>query len=109
MDKTEMDCNWVILKNVAPTFFKFMANHQDKGRFCSKSSCLRGNDHFSSKGISHYLFLVLNSKGSWDRVFQRVIKVVNYPKQEELARRDSAVVRALASHQCGPDSASYVG
>ena len=38
MDRSETDCIWVILKNVGATFFKFMANHMDKGRFCSELS-----------------------------------------------------------------------
>ena len=45
---------WVILKNVGLTFFKFMANRLDKGRFCSVSSCSRCNDNFISKEIPHY-------------------------------------------------------
>ena len=40
MDKIETDCIWVILNEVGLTFFKFMVNRQDKGRFCSESSGL---------------------------------------------------------------------
>ena len=56
----ETDCIRVILKNIGQTFFKFMANHLDKGRFFSESSCLWCNDNFISKGIPHYHFRVLN-------------------------------------------------
>ena len=33
MNKIETDCIRVMLKKVGPTFFKFMANGVDKGRF----------------------------------------------------------------------------
>ena len=37
MDKIETYCVWVILNKVDPTFFKFMLNRLDKGRFCSET------------------------------------------------------------------------
>ena len=61
MDKIETDSNWVFLKKVGLSLFKFMANGLDKSRFPSESSCLCCNDNFISKGIPYYHFLVLNS------------------------------------------------
>ena len=56
MDKIETDCIWVIFKNIAPTFFKFMANRLDEGPFCE--------NHLVCDAtiiLSEYHFHVLNS------------------------------------------------